>query len=84
MEAPGSLPLPEDPALAAMAVALRDAGHGADVVDRDWRLVYSTDNHRRGGLTNLAAVALGEHFGPEQADPPSAMAQWAEHGGPGA
>ena len=69
MEAPGSLPLPEDPALAAMAVALRDAGHWADVVDRDWRLVYSTDDHRRicGGLTDLAAVALGEHyFGAEQ------------------
>jgi hypothetical protein len=69
MEAPGSLPLPEEPALAAMAVALRDAGHWADVVDRDWRLVYSTDDHRRicGGLTDFAAVAPGEHyFGPEK------------------
>ena len=47
MEGQGSLPLPEDPALAAMAVALRDAGHWADVVDRDWRLVYSTDDMRR-------------------------------------
>ena len=76
MEAPGSLPLPEDPALAAMAVALRDAGHWADVVDRDWRLVYSTDDHRRicGGLTDLAAVAPGEHyFGPEQV---SLRLQW--------
>ena len=68
MEGPGSLPLPEDPALAAMATALHDAGHWADVVDRDWRLVYSTDDQRRisGGLTDLTAVALGEHyFGPE-------------------
>jgi class 3 adenylate cyclase len=68
MEAPGSLSLPENPALAAMAAALRDAGHWADVVDRDWRLVYSTDDQRRiyGGLTDLAPVALGEHyFGPE-------------------
>jgi hypothetical protein len=76
MEAPGSFPLPEDPALAAMAVALRDAGHWADVVDRDWRLVYSTDDHRRicGGLTDLAAVAPGEHyFGPEQV---SLRLQW--------
>src|SRR4029453_18449579 len=76
MEAPGSFPLPEDPALAAMAVALRDAGHWADVVDRDWRLVYSTDDHRRicGGLTDLAAVAPGEHyFGPEQV---SIRLQW--------
>jgi class 3 adenylate cyclase len=76
MEAPGSFPLPEDPALAAMAVALRDAGQWADVVDRDWRLVYSTDDHRRicGGLTDLAAVAPGEHyFGPEQV---SLRLQW--------
>lgn len=68
MEAPGSLSLPEDPALAAMAVALRDAGQWADVGDRDWRLVYSTDDQRRicGGLTDLAPVAPGEHyFGPE-------------------
>ena len=68
MGGPGSLSLPEDPALAAMATALHDAGHWADVVDRDWRLVYSTDDQRRisGGLTDLAAVALGEHyFGPE-------------------
>lgn len=68
METPGSLSLPEDPALAAMAVALRDAGHWADVVDRDWRLVYSTDDQRRicGGLTDLAPVAPAEHYsGPE-------------------
>ena len=36
MEASGSLPLPEDPALAAMAVALRDAGHWADVTPIVW------------------------------------------------
>src|SRR4029077_11718212 len=71
MQGQGSLPLPEDPTLAAMAAALRDAGHWADVVDRDWRLVYSTDDNRRivGGLTDLAPVALGEHyFGPEAVD----------------
>src|SRR5262245_20864482 len=76
MEAPGSFPLPEDPALAAMAVALRDAGHWADVVDRDWRLVYSTEDQRRicGGIADFAAVAVGEHyFGPEQV---SLRLQW--------
>src|SRR3954468_6952895 len=76
MEAPGSLSLPENPALAAMAAALRDAGHWADVVDRDWRLVYSTDDQRRicGGITDLAAVAIGEHyFGLEQV---SLRLQW--------
>jgi len=66
-----SLPLPEDPALASVAVALQEAGHWADIVDRDWRLVYSTDDMRRimGGLTALAPVAIGEHyFGPAAVD----------------
>jgi class 3 adenylate cyclase len=68
VEGQATLPLPADPALAAMAAALRDAGHWAEIVDRDWRLVYSTDDLRRiyGGLTDLATVALGVHyFGPE-------------------
>ena len=71
MERLGSLPLPEDPALAPMAVALREAGHWADIVDRDWRLVYTTDEMRRivGGLMALAPVAIGEHyFGPAAVD----------------
>lgn len=48
----------------AMATALRDAGHWAEIVDRQWRTVYSTDEQRRiyGGLTALAPVALGTHF----------------------
>lgn len=71
MQGSEPLPLPADPALAAMAVALRDAGHWADIVDRDWRLVYGSDDMRRvvGGLTALAPVALGEHyFGPAAVD----------------
>jgi class 3 adenylate cyclase len=63
-----SLPLPDDPALAAMAVALRDAGHWAEIVDVGWNLVYSTDELRRiyGGLVDLGEVAVGAHFfGPE-------------------
>jgi class 3 adenylate cyclase len=68
VEGQATLLPPENPALAAMAVALRDAGHWAEIVDRDWRLVYATDDLRRiyGGLTDLASVALGAHyFGPE-------------------
>ena len=60
--------MPEDSALAATAAALRDTGQWADIVDRQWRWVYSTDDQRRiyGGLLELAAVALGSHyFGPE-------------------
>jgi class 3 adenylate cyclase len=47
-----------------MAAALRDAGHWAEIVDRHWCTVYSTDEQRRiyGGLTELAPVALGTHF----------------------
>src|SRR5215510_14676643 len=63
-----TLPLPEDPTLSATAAALRDTGQWADIVDRQWRWVYSTDDQRRiyGGLLELAAVALGSHyFGPE-------------------
>jgi hypothetical protein len=59
--------LPEDPALAATAEALRDTGQWADIVDQQWRWVYSTDDQRRiyGGLLGLAEVALGSHyFGP--------------------
>jgi len=47
---------------------LRDTGQWADIVDRHWHWVYSTDDQRRiyGGLLELAAVALGSHyFGPE-------------------
>jgi hypothetical protein len=64
MEGPATLPLPEDPALAAMAAALRDADQWAEIVDRDWHQVYSTDDLRRiyGGLTDLAPVALGVHY----------------------
>ena len=66
----GSLPLPEDSALAAIAAALREAGHWADIVDRRWRHVYVTDELRLsfGGLQELVPVAIGAHyFGPEAA-----------------
>ncbi len=60
-------PLPADPVLGAMAVAMRDAGQWGEVVDHDWRWAYTTDDLRLsyGGLLELADVALGEHyFGP--------------------
>jgi hypothetical protein len=53
-----------------MAVALRDAGHWADIVDRHWRHVYMTDDFRLscGGLQERVPVAIGAHyFGPEAA-----------------
>ena len=60
--------LPADPVLQAMAIALRDAGQWGEIVDREWRWTYMTDDLRLsyGGLLELADVALGEHyFGPE-------------------
>jgi class 3 adenylate cyclase len=61
-------PLPEDPVLTETAVALRDAGHWAEIVDRNWRVVYMTDDLRlgAGAMLELVPVPLGAHlFGPE-------------------
>ena len=61
-------PLPADPVLHAMAVAMRDAGQWGEIVDRDWRWTYMTDDLRLsyGGLLELADIVLGAHyFGPE-------------------
>jgi class 3 adenylate cyclase len=41
-----SLPLPDDPNLAAWASALNDAGHWAQVYDSGWRMVFATDEFR--------------------------------------
>lgn len=62
-------PLPEDPVLAAAATALNDAGYWAEIVDRDWRGVYLTDDARLiyGGRVELAPYPVGAHFyGPER------------------
>ena len=61
-------PLPEDPALAEMAVAMREAGHWAEIVDASWRVVYMTDGLRlgAGGMLELVSVPLGSRmYGPE-------------------
>src|SRR5476649_2100987 len=59
-----SHPLPENPALASVAAALRDAGQWGEIVDRDWRWVYVTDDLRLsyGGLLELVSVPLGAHY----------------------
>ena len=41
-----SLPLPDDPNLAAWASSLNDAGHWADVFDATWRYVFATNEMR--------------------------------------
>jgi class 3 adenylate cyclase len=63
-----SYPLPEDPTLAEVAIALRDAGHWGAVLDDRWCAVYATDEIRLtfGGYQDLAIVAIGKHYwGPE-------------------
>lgn len=61
-------PLPEDPALADAARAIRDAGQWGWVVDDRWRLVWASEELRRsfGALVELASFPIGAHvFGPE-------------------
>ncbi len=60
-------PLPEDPILAEVAAALQDTGDSGWVVNRDWSVLYTTDEMRlslAGGL-EMAPIVIGEHlFGP--------------------
>ncbi len=58
-------PLPADPSLAAVAVAMEDTGQAAWIVDDAWRFVYVTEDARSlwvdsdGG--RLGSVAIGAH-----------------------
>ena len=63
-----SFPLPDDPILAEVAVAIRDSHDWAWIVDRHWRLRYMTNEHRLslGAGAEMVAAPLGEFlFGPE-------------------
>ena len=59
-----SLPLPDDPALAAWASALNEAGYWADVFDARWRYAFVTDELREsyGDLGATTVVPIGSHF----------------------
>ena len=79
-------PLPADPVLRAMAIAMRDAGQWGEIVDRDWRWAYMTDDLRLsyGGLLGLADVALGEHYvGPAAVETRLGWRAGSEHAGVG-
>jgi class 3 adenylate cyclase len=76
MEGQQTCPLPEDSTLAAVAVALNDARHWGEIVDRDWRCVYLTDDARLsyGGLVELVPYPIGAYcYGPEHV---STMIGW--------
>jgi class 3 adenylate cyclase len=65
----GNDELPEDRCLASVAVALNEAGHFAEIADREWRAVYQTDASRAAGgfLVEDAPSSSGAFmFGPEQ------------------
>jgi class 3 adenylate cyclase len=62
-----TLPLPEDPTLAAYSAVLNETGHWATVRDAQWRLVFVTDEARlaEGEQDDSAVQRLGGHvFGP--------------------
>jgi class 3 adenylate cyclase len=58
------LPLPDDPRLAACASAVNDAGFWASVMDRQWRIVFLTDELRLslGDTGDSTAFPIGSHF----------------------
>ena len=60
MDSQESYPLPEDPALADAARAIRDAGHWGWIVDDRWRLVYASDELRLsfGALVEYASFPI--------------------------
>jgi hypothetical protein len=64
MERGTTASMSEQSALAAMAVALDEAGHWAEIVDRRWRYVHMTDELRVsfGGHGPPADVPVGEHY----------------------
>jgi len=67
MEAQPTCPLPDDSTLAAVAVALNCARHWGEIVDREWRCVYLTDDARLsyGGLVELVPYPIGAYcYGP--------------------
>jgi class 3 adenylate cyclase len=69
-------PLPDDPALAAIASALNDGGYWAEVVDSEWHGVYMTDDARLiyGGRVELAPYPRGAYlWGAERVE---AMMGW--------
>jgi len=64
-----TMPLPEDPTLAAYAAVLNETGHWAGICDAQWRFVFETDELRlsTGEQLGSAVQRVGEHwFGPSE------------------
>ena len=61
-ESATSLPLPDDPVLAAWASALNETGHSAWVLDATWRFVFATDELRLSWGKAVKALPIGYHY----------------------
>ena len=57
-----AFPLPQDPTLSAYASTLNELGHWAVVLDSRWRIVFATDEERRGAERDIWISLLGEHW----------------------
>jgi class 3 adenylate cyclase len=59
-----TLPLPQDPDLALWATTLNDAGYWSYVLDRDWRVVFVTDELRlsHGDTGDSTRIPIGHHW----------------------
>ena len=53
-----SFPLPDDLVLAEMAATVRDSGDWSWIVDREWRVVYMTDEHRASFAAGVGMVPV--------------------------
>jgi class 3 adenylate cyclase len=75
-----SCPLPEDPVLAEVATVMRDSGEWAWVVDREWRLVYVTDEQRLSlsAGTGMVSLVLGERWSSTMPGLPAELAAGPE------
>ncbi len=65
----GNVELPEDGFLAGVAAALNEAGHFAEIADREWRAVYQTDASRAAGgflVEDAPSSSSAFMFGAEQ------------------
>lgn len=75
-----SCPLPADPVLAEVAVAMRDSGEWAWIVDREWRLVYVTDEQRLSlsAGPGMVSLVIGERWSNVMPGVPAELADGPE------
>lgn len=74
--------MPEHPDLAAVADAFNRIGAWVNVLDREYRLVYMSDDARltNGGFAEMVPPPLGDYFfGPEYID---TLLDWPGAGSP--